>query len=443
MRQAVQFPPAFLRRLAVVLLTAMLFSLAGCLGVPGTQDGQETQKETAPPQEILVEPEEPALEVGAEPAPEETPTGLDASLYDEFVASRMNESQAAIYCYTEPLASQDYLMRDEYGRPLSLKNGTVVLRLEEQGPMMRVLWESRQVWVLSWYLTARDPELENERFEARLEELCAQPGFERFDEPDTCYTTASGLNCREMPNVNAMSYDVAIMGTQVTAYGRIGDFCLVRLPNGRLCYCSLNYVASNVLCVKCPGAVDLRALMPRAQFELLFASANNITGQALYPAFPLLEEHTASLLYEAYQRFLEDGYLLKIYDAYRPLSAQFALYEIVQDSRFIADPNNWGSWHQRGRAVDISLVDLETGEELEMPTPMHTFDMSASRTRSSRWTEEARKNVKYMTDVMQSFGFGIIDTEWWHFEYTAQGYMMPVELDYNSLEVCELADYFL
>ncbi len=178
-------------------------------------------------------------------------------------------------------------------------------------------------------------------------------------------------------------------------------------------------------------AVDLQSYLPNARFNLLFASDQNITGRALYEARPILEEKTAKKLLAAAEKFAEDGYGIVIYDAYRPMSAQWELWEIVRDAKYIADPNDWGSWHQRGRAVDISLYDLETGEELEMPTPMHTFDAKASRFGDCRkqWTEAAKENSDYMTRVMLSCGFETISTEWWHFQYTGRSYSLPTDLD--------------
>ena len=184
-----------------------------------------------------------------------------------------------------------------------------------------------------------------------------------------------------------------------------------------------------------PGAVDLRWYLPEAQFDILFASEDNITGRALYPAVPLLEKTTAAMLKRAYDRFLEDGYIVKIYDAYRPLSAQTALWRAVNNKKYIADPSLGGSWHQGGKAIDMSLIDAKTGEELEMPTPMHTFSDKAGRYANNGWSEEATKNVNYMTSVMKSFGFNTIRTEWWHFERNVKdATSLDPEIDFDSLQ---------
>ena len=90
----------------------------------------------------------------------------------------------------------------------------------------------------------------------------------------------------------------------------------------------------------------------------------------------------------------------------------------------------------------MSLIDNTTGLELEMPTPMHTFDDSAARYSRDSWTEEARKNVDYMTSVMESVGFGIIQTEWWHFENNSgPGSYLPDEIDFTSLTYKPVSEY--
>ena len=185
--------------------------------------------------------------------------------------------------------------------------------------------------------------------------------------------------------------------------------------------------------VHIPHAVDLREYLPDAQFDIINATENNVTGRILYPAIPLMEEESAALLKEAYEIFKADGYTMVIYDAYRPKSAQKALYDIVKDHRFIADPYTSRSWHNLGRAVDISLAHSETGELLEMPSPMHTFNESAMRRFHDSWSPEVRQNVDYMTDVMTSCGFGTITSEWWHFEYTGSGYFLEDDMDLEFL----------
>lgn len=324
----------------------------------------------------------------------------------------------------------------------TLSRGTKVECVDDQGEFMLIeLEDGQQVWCGTWYLEAEAPELAQQRAEEFLKSKTNKETFVPIDGEPVYNCTATVLNCRAEPSTTCTILYQIVMGTQVTVLGRDGDFYLCRLPNGGIAYCSVNYLSSESLFVDLEGAVDLRVFMPGAEFEMLFASPNNITGKALYPAIPLLEEKTACMLMEAYNQFREDGYTIKIYDAYRPKSAQYELFDIVGDSWFIADPYSGNSWHQLGRAVDMSLVDLSTGEELEMPTPMHTFSMDAARSNSDSWTEEAKKNVEYMTSVMQAAGFDILSTEWWHFEYTGPGGSMDNNLDFSTLSYRPVSEY--
>ena len=116
------------------------------------------------------------------------------------------------------------------------------------------------------------------------------------------------------------------MLTEVNVLGQDGDFYLYRrLDDGGIVYCSVNYLTEGATYAESDGAVDLRVYLPGAKLELLFASPNNITGSAMYPAVPLMEAKTAEMLKQAYDIFQNDGYTIKVYDAYRPESADKAV----------------------------------------------------------------------------------------------------------------------
>lgn len=320
--------------------------------------------------------------------------------------------------------------------------GTKVTCVEDDGEFMMIKLEDGQlVWCNSWFLEAEDKELQEQRARAYLEERTLRKGYIAMADEPLYNCTATVLNCRSEPSTTSTILYQIIMGTKVSVLGRDGDFYLCRLEDGGIVYCSVNYLSSDETYVALEGAVDLRVFMPGAEFELLFASPNNVTGKALYPAIPLLEETTANMLMEAYEIFSADGYTLKICDAYRPKSAQIKLYDVVLDSRFIANPYVGNSWHQLGRAVDMTLVNTETGEEVEMPTPMHTFSTDASRSSRAEWSEEAQKNVDYMTEVMTSVGFRKLETEWWHFENAGSGGMMDNDIDMTKLPMRPVSEY--
>ncbi len=104
---------------------------------------------------------------------------------------------------------------------------------------------------------------------------------------------------------------------------------------------------------------------------------------------------------------------MKIFDAYRPLSVQKKMWAKFPLEGYVADPAK-GSNHNRGAAVDVTLVD-KNGEELPMPSPYDEFSERAHRDYAGG-TDEERKNRKILEDAMQAEGFRGISTEWWHFD---------------------------
>ncbi len=327
----------------------------------------------------------------------------------------------------------------------TLGKSDVVEYLDEDGDFVQVrLDDGQEAWIHGWFLAAKDEQTQKRREDAFLENLTSAEGFQSAQEigadGKTFTCMANLLNCRSGPTLDSTVLYQISFGTELAVLGIDNGFYLCRLKDGGLVYCYEGYLTSEATYVQLDGAVDLRAYMPTGDFEILFASSNNIVGEAMYPAIPLLEESTAQKLLEAQEIFRAAGYSIKIYDAYRPKSAQYQLYDIVQDSRFIASPYNGRSWHQIGRAIDMSLIDMATGQELEMPTPMHTFDTSASRYNSGSWSESARANSDYMTEVMTSVGFKTIATEWWHFQYEGPGGYMDENIDFSTLTYVPISE---
>lgn len=153
---------------------------------------------------------------------------------------------------------------------------------------------------------------------------------------------------------------------------------------------------------------------PTIIIDLKYATTDNFTGKKIYPySVCMLQKNTMKKLINANKEFKELGYTIKIWDAYRPSDVQKNLWELVKDRRFIADPNLYGSRHNRGAAVDITLVD-STGRELEMPTKFDEFNEKAFR--NSKMSDTARINLDLLTTIMVKNGFKTIETEWWHYD---------------------------
>lgn len=144
-------------------------------------------------------------------------------------------------------------------------------------------------------------------------------------------------------------------------------------------------------------------------------------------------------LQKAIERFRADGYTIVIYDAYRPTGVQRRWFDVVRVHKWVANPDiGMGGVHDRGTALDISLID-KNGNELEMPTPMHTFSEASSRN-SKTMTETARKNMNYMLSVMQASGFTYINSEWWHFQDVNTKYYLPTDHAIDSIPLVVTED---
>ncbi len=153
----------------------------------------------------------------------------------------------------------------------------------------------------------------------------------------------------------------------------------------------------------------------------------------------LLQYDTLQKLIRAIDLFRRDGYTVVIYDAYRPTSVQQRWFDVVRVHKWVADPSRgMGGIHDRGTAIDMSLIDSE-GNELEMPTPMHTFTNYSART-SEKMTETARANMEYMTKIMVSCGFTYITSEWWHFQCVNTKNYLPTDHPIDDIPLVPAED---
>lgn len=159
--------------------------------------------------------------------------------------------------------------------------------------------------------------------------------------------------------------------------------------------------------------VDISKLDSTIIIDLKYATADNFMKDTPYTAnICLLRKDVALRLLEVQRDLRKMGLGLKIWDGYRPLSVQKKMWEKVHDHRYVADPAK-GSNHNRGAAVDVTLVD-KFGNELEMPTGFDDFSEKAG----SDYPEvsaEAKKNRELLKKVMMKHGFMPIKSEWWHF----------------------------
>ena len=160
--------------------------------------------------------------------------------------------------------------------------------------------------------------------------------------------------------------------------------------------------------------VDVRTYIPSLYVELRYAAEDNFVGTAIYDfTEPSLRYGTVKKLAEVQEELLELGYSLKIWDAFRPVSAQFRLWEICPDPNFVANPNKGHSNHSRGNTVDLTLV-LSDGTEIPMPSEFDDFSPLADRDYSDV-PEDAAENAMLLEQIMTAHGFRGYQMEWWHY----------------------------
>ena len=150
--------------------------------------------------------------------------------------------------------------------------------------------------------------------------------------------------------------------------------------------------------------------------EIRYATPNNFMKKAVYPkaAMCALRKEAAEALVRVQNSLKLEGLGLKVWDCYRPFSVQKVMWEVMPDDRFVADPKH-GSKHNRGAAVDLTLVD-RSGNELEMPTLYDDFTDKAARNYQGG-TKTSLKNRERLEKAMGKEGFIGIPTEWWHFDF--------------------------
>ncbi len=159
--------------------------------------------------------------------------------------------------------------------------------------------------------------------------------------------------------------------------------------------------------------VSLKQMSNDFVYDMKYATSDNFLKQAVYDCPECyLRSKTIISLIEANKEFIQLGYRIKIFDCYRPLSIQKKMWKIVPNPIYVADPSK-GSIHNRGCAVDITLVD-STGKELDMGTPFDFFGEASSHNYIGV-SEDVKKNRLLLKEIMLKHNFKSFDSEWWHY----------------------------
>ncbi len=164
--------------------------------------------------------------------------------------------------------------------------------------------------------------------------------------------------------------------------------------------------------------VEIVKLDSSLKLDVRYATKDNFLGRPVYKQPKIfLQKQVAESLVQINKELKKDGYGLIIFDGYRPWSVTKIFWDEtpIEKRKFVADPK-FGSNHNRGCAVDLSLYDLKTGKEIKMPCEYDTFSEKAYPSYMGG-TEEENKNRDFLIEKMQEGPFTVHPNEWWHYDY--------------------------
>jgi D-alanyl-D-alanine dipeptidase len=169
---------------------------------------------------------------------------------------------------------------------------------------------------------------------------------------------------------------------------------------------------------RAPDLVELVKLDKSIRLQIRYATSNNFAGRPVYAqARAFLQRPAAEALVRAGRALKAHGYGLMVFDGYRPWRVTKLFWDLTpaDKKQFVADPAK-GSRHNRGCAVDLTLYDLRTGREVEMPSGYDEMT-ERSHVNYSGGTPEQRRLRDLLRSAMEAEGFNIYEPEWWHFDF--------------------------
>lgn len=181
--------------------------------------------------------------------------------------------------------------------------------------------------------------------------------------------------------------------------------------------------------------VELTKLDPTIKLDIRYAKSNNFLGKPVYTeARAFLQRPAAEALARINQRLRKKGYGLLVFDGYRPWAVTKLFWDSTPDDKkkFVANPAQ-GSRHNRGCAVDLSLFDLKTGQEVQMPSE---YDEMTDRAYPNYkgGTAEQRRLRDLLRAEMEADGFTVFDIEWWHFDFNNWREYPILNIPFNQIK---------
>jgi zinc D-Ala-D-Ala dipeptidase len=181
--------------------------------------------------------------------------------------------------------------------------------------------------------------------------------------------------------------------------------------------------------------VELGRSCPGIIYDLRYATTNNFMKRRMYPPgtnSSFLRLPVADALKKVQEELKQKGLGLKVFDAYRPYSVTVKFWELVKDERYVANPAK-GSGHNKGIAIDLTIIDLKTKKELPMGTGFDNFSDTAHHSFTSL-SAEVLQNRKLLRSTMEKYGFKAFESEWWHYFFARGEKFEVLDLDFKKMK---------
>jgi D-alanyl-D-alanine dipeptidase len=181
--------------------------------------------------------------------------------------------------------------------------------------------------------------------------------------------------------------------------------------------------------------VELKSLILGIVYDLRYATINNFMRRLMYTAgtnTTFLRLPAVKALQKVQQELSAIGLGLKIFDAYRPYAVTVKFWELVKDERYVAHPKN-GSGHNRGVAVDLTIIDIKTGKETNMGTGFDNFSDTAHHS-FTNISQGILKNRSLLKTLMEKYGFRAYNEEWWHYSWPNSGKFEILDIEFKKLK---------
>ena len=181
--------------------------------------------------------------------------------------------------------------------------------------------------------------------------------------------------------------------------------------------------------------IELKELIPQLVYDLRYTGSNNFMHRLMYPAgtrYTFLRSPAARALKKVQEELNRKKLGLKIFDAYRPYSVTVKFWELVKDENYVAHPAR-GSGHNRGTAVDLTLVSLPSGTELAMGTGFDNFSDTAHHA-FIQLPDETLRNRQMLRSLMEKHGFVAYEKEWWHYSWPGAARFELLDIEFDKLK---------